>query len=90
MTRKIFCLKLQKEAHGLTHPPYPGEIGQEIYDHISAEAWQLWLNHQTMLINENRLVLTDASAKEFLKSEMVKFLFKGGSEKPAGYVPPEK
>ena len=88
MTRKIFCQKLQQEAHGLTHPPYPGELGDEIYDHISAQAWQLWLEHQTMLINENRLILSDPIVREYLRNEMVKFLFQGGADKPAGYVPP--
>jgi Fe-S cluster biosynthesis and repair protein YggX len=88
MTRTIHCLKLNKEAEGLATLPYPGEIGQKIYEHISKEAWQLWLNHQTMLINEYRLSMLDPKARNFLKQEMENFLFGGGSEKPAGYVPP--
>ena len=87
MTRMIFCKKLQKMAEGLESPPYPGKLGQEIFESISAEAWQDWINHQTMVINENRLNLLDASAREKLLVEMKKFLFEGGSEKPEGFVP---
>lgn len=88
MTRIIFCQKLGKEAEGLDRPPYPGELGQRIYDHISKPAWQAWINHQTMLINEYRLSLVNPKAREFLRTEMEKYLFGDGSEKPAGYVPP--
>lgn len=90
MTRLIYCAKLKKEAEGLVHQPYPGVIGKKIYDEISAEAWQLWLGHQTMLINEYRLSLIDPKSREFLLKEMEKFLFGEGSEKPAGFVPKEK
>jgi len=88
-TRKIQCVKLQCEADGLDYPPYPGELGQKIYDHISKKAWQMWTNHQTMLINEYRLNMLDPKSREFLEAEMEKFLFGGGSEKPPGYVEPE-
>lgn len=89
MTRFIYCVKLKKEAEGLAHPPLPGELGQKIFEHISQEAWQLWLQHQTMLINEYRLSMIDPKARTFLLAEMQNFLFGTGSEKPAGYTPPE-
>lgn len=89
MSRMIFCHKLQKQAQGLEKPPYPGELGQRIYDSISDEAWQAWVNHQKMLINEYRLNLLDAAAKQKLRTEMEKFLFGDGSDKPQGYVPPK-
>lgn len=87
MTRLIQCTKLQKEAEGLAQPPLPGEMGQKIYEHISKEAWQMWLSHQTMLINEYRLSMIDSKSRTFLMQEMDKFLFGPGSEKPAGFVP---
>jgi Fe-S cluster biosynthesis and repair protein YggX len=87
MSRTVHCHLLDKEAPGLAYAPYPGALGQRIYDQISAEAWQRWLAHQTMLINENRLVPRDPKARAFLQAEMEKFLFGGGAEKPAGYVP---
>lgn len=75
MSRTIFCVKLQKEAEGLERPPYPGPLGQNIYENISKEAWRLWLGQQTILINENRLSLATVTDREFLKKEMEKYLF---------------
>lgn len=87
--RIVRCAKLHKEAEGLAQQPVPGELGKKIYEQISKEAWQLWHDHQTMLINENRLSLIDPKARTFLLQEMEKFLLGDGSEKPAGYVPKE-
>ncbi len=89
MERTVQCQKLKKEAPGLERPPYPGDLGQRIYEHISQEAWQEWVKHQTMLINEYRLTPVDPKAREFLEKEMEKFLFGEGSEKPKEYVPEE-
>ena len=87
MARMIHCAKLNKEAEGLDFPPYPGDMGKQLYETISKEAWQMWLGHQTMLINEYRLSLADPKSQAFLKTEMEKFLFGEGSDLPADYVP---
>jgi Fe-S cluster biosynthesis and repair protein YggX len=87
MSRNVNCIILKKEAEGLDYAPYPGELGQRIYDSVSKEAWQRWLGHQTMLINENRLTPIEPEARQFLATEMEKFFFSGGSEKPKEYVP---
>ena len=87
MARTVNCVKLGRDAEGLAFAPWPGELGRRIYDNVSKEAWQTWLAHQTMLINENRLNLLDAKTKSFLAAEMEKYFFGGGSEAPAGYVP---
>lgn len=71
----VFCVKLQKEAQGLARAPFPGELGQEIVENISQEAWQLWLGQQTILINEYRLNPMDAQARTFLQEQMREFLF---------------
>ncbi|MGH8565692.1 MAG: oxidative damage protection protein [Gammaproteobacteria bacterium] len=89
MSRIVNCIKLGREAEGLARPPYPGELGRRIYEQVSKEAWQGWLKHQTMLINENRLSPIDPRARAFLEEQMEKFFFGEGSAKPAGYVPPE-
>jgi Fe-S cluster biosynthesis and repair protein YggX len=75
MTHTVFCTKLKKEAEGLARPPLPSELGSKIYNHISKEAWSQWLKQQTMLINENKLNLTDQKSRELLISAMEKFLF---------------
>lgn len=86
-TRTVFCQHLKQELEGLKRAPYPGEIGKRIYENISKQAWQLWLEHQTLLINENHLSLASKETQTFLVSEMEKFLFSGDAEKPAGFVP---
>lgn len=84
MTRKLFCKKLGREAEALDSPPYPGELGQRIFNEISKPAWEAWLAHQTMLINEYRLSAIEPKARQFLAEEMEKFLFsEEGSKKPA-------
>ena len=90
MSRKVHCVKLDKEAEGLNAITYPGELGKRIYEQVSQEAWQMWLGHQTMLINEYRLTPIEPKAREFLEEEMEKFFFGGGSEKPKEFVDPEK
>jgi Fe-S cluster biosynthesis and repair protein YggX len=89
MTHKtILCTLLKKDLPSLSFPPYPGAKGQRIMDQISQEAWNMWLQHQTMLINEHHLNLLDPKARAFLGDEMEKFLFGSGSEKPKGYTAP--
>jgi Fe-S cluster biosynthesis and repair protein YggX len=87
MSRTINCSLLGKEAEGLEYLPYPGDLGQRVYDNISKEAWQRWLGHQTMLINEYRLSPIEPEARTYLETEMEKFLFGGGSEAPKEFVP---
>jgi len=89
MTRLVHCVKLGIEAEGLEKPPFPGEKGQEIFDNISKQAWQDWLNKQTMLINENRLTSYDPKSRAFLAEERQKFLFENNNDMPEGYVPPK-
>lgn len=86
--RTVNCVVLGRQAEGLDRPPYPGALGQRIFEQVSREAWQSWLGHQTMLINENRLTLIDPEARKFLAQEMEKFLFGGGADKPEGYSAP--
>lgn len=88
MTRTVKCVLLGEELEGLERPPYPGELGQRIYALVSKQAWQQWLQHQTMLINEYRLSAIDPKARKFLAEEMEKFFFSGGAKIPEGYVPP--
>ena len=90
MSRKVHCAKLNKEADGLNAITYPGELGERIFQQVSQEAWQMWLSHQTMLINEYRLTPIEPKARKFLEEEMEKFFFGGGSETPKEFVEPEK
>ncbi|SER39311.1 Fe-S cluster biosynthesis and repair protein YggX [Nitrosomonas sp. Nm51] len=89
MARKIHCIKLGHEAEGLDFQPYPGELGKRIFEHISKEAWNEWVKLQTMLINENRLNLSDSKARQYLAEQMEAHFFGHGIEQPEGYVSPE-
>ena len=90
MARMVRCSVLGEEAEGLERPPYPGPLGQRIFDSVSKEGWQRWVAHQTMLINENRLSMADAKSRKFLEGEMLKFLFEGGAKPVEGFVPPPR
>jgi Fe-S cluster biosynthesis and repair protein YggX len=86
----VHCVKLGKEAEGLDRPPYPGPLGQRIYENVSKQAWQEWIAQQTRLINEYRLALADPNSRKFLAAEMEKFFFGGGEMAQTGYVPPKE
>ena len=88
MTRMVQCIKLGKEAEGLDRAPYPGELGKRIFDSVSKQAWADWIRHQTMLVNENRLNLADARARQYLARQMENHFFGDGADQAAGYVPP--
>ncbi|MBT8446965.1 MAG: oxidative damage protection protein [Gammaproteobacteria bacterium] len=89
MSRTVNCIKLGREAEGLKMPPYPGELGQRIFENVCKDAWQMWLSHQTMLLNEYRLTPIEPKDRKFLEEEMEKFFFGDGSQKPAEFVPTE-
>jgi Fe-S cluster biosynthesis and repair protein YggX len=88
MARTVKCVKLGRDAEGLDFPPYPGPLGKRIFENVSKEAWQGWIKHQTMLINENRLNLADPKARQYLAEQMETHFFGGGADVAQGYVPP--
>lgn len=85
--RMVFCKKYQKELPGLHAAPLPGARGQAIFEEISQQAWDEWQANQTMLINEHRLNLMDANARQWLMTEMDRFFANEDYAKPAGYIP---
>ena len=89
MARMVKCIKLGREAEGLDFPPVPGELGKRLWENVSKEAWQQWIKHQTMLINENRLNLADAKARKYLQEQTENYFFGGSVDQASGYVPPK-
>jgi Fe-S cluster biosynthesis and repair protein YggX len=87
MTRMVECVKLGRQAPGLPAPPYPGELGKRVFEHVSQEAWQQWLRQQTMIINEYRLSPLDPQARKMIETEMDKFFFGEGSAPPKEFRP---
>ncbi|MGZ8256467.1 MAG: oxidative damage protection protein [Gallionella sp.] len=90
MARNVQCVKLGREAEGLDRLPYPGPLGQRIFENVSKEAWQGWIKHQTMLVNENRLNLADLAARKYLAAQMESYFFSGTADAIQGYVAPAK
>lgn len=88
MSRTVNCRKYQREMEGLERPPFPGPRGQKIFEEVSKQAWQEWITHQTLLINERRLNMMDRTARAFLEEEMDKFLSNQDYAQADGYVPP--
>ena len=88
MARLVNCIKLGQEAEGLDVAPYPGPLGKRIYEEVSKQAWADWMKQQTMLVNENRLNLADARARQYLARQMEKHFFGDGADAVQGYVPP--
>ena len=89
MSRSVFCRKYQRDMEGLAQPPFPGARGQRVFETVSKQAWQEWIAHQTLLINERRLNMMDRTARAFLEEEMEKFLSNESVAQAEGYVPPE-
>lgn len=87
MTRMVFCTHFKEELPGLDRAPYPGPKGQFIFEQVSQKAWHEWQSHQTRLINEKQLTVTDPKARAFLAEQMDKFLAGEAFEAAEGYVP---
>lgn len=87
MGEMVNCARLKREAEGLDRQPYPGDLGKRIFSNVSKEAWQEWLKHQTMLLNEYRLSPVDPKARTFLEEQMEKFFFGDGADTPPDFKP---
>lgn len=88
MPRMVHCVKLGREAEGLDRPPFPGALGQRIFENVSKEAWKLWTQHMTMVVNEYRLSLSTPESQKVLMEQMEQFFFGEGAALPPDYVPP--
>jgi Fe-S cluster biosynthesis and repair protein YggX len=85
--RTVMCTKFRKELPGLDAPPWPGELGQRIYENVSAQAWKLWEDRMKMILNEYRLMPWQKEAQELISKHMEDFFFGEGAALPPGYVP---
>ena len=89
MARTVKCAKLGRELPGLEKPPFPGELGDRIFENVSGEAWQMWLEHQVLLINHYGLVLADPRARQFLMEQLEEFFFGADAQMPEGWTSPD-
>jgi len=87
MSRTVFCRRLQQEMPGLDTPPFPGPKGQEVFETVSAQAWEEWQNLQTMLINEKHLNMRDKAARKYLNQQRDRFLAGEDVDQAEGFIP---
>jgi len=92
MARMVNCPVLKREAEGLDAPPHPGELGQRIFDTVSQEAWNQWLERLVPIINENGLNTSDPATLETIEQHMLGFFFDEGDmgDLPSGFTPNSK
>ena len=88
--RTVYCVKLKKDAPGLDSPPWPGPLGQRIYENVSAEAWADWEERMKMILNEYKLLPFQKEAQALVAKYMEDYFFGAESATPPGYVPPAK
>ena len=68
--RLVRCVKLQEDLPGLDAPPWPGEIGQRIFNEVSAQAWKQWEERQKMILNEYRLLPWQKEGQELIRHHL--------------------
>ena len=88
--RTVQCVKFQKALPGLDAPPWPGDLGQRVFDNVSAQAWKLWEERMKMILNEYRLMPWQKEAQEIIAKQMEDFFFGEGAALPPGYVPQQE
>ena len=89
MARIVKCVKLGKDAEGVKWKPFDDELGKRIFDNVSQEAWQMWLEHSKMVINEYRLDLMSPRAQQILREQVEQYFFGEGAQLPPDYVAPK-
>jgi len=88
--RMVLCKKLGKEAPGMPFKPFTDDFGQLIYDHVSLEAWKMWLTESPRYINTYGLDLQSEKGREFIHKQMrIFFGFDEGDQADTAWVPPE-
>ncbi len=87
MARMVYCVKLKRELPGLEKPPFPGKLGERIYEQVSQQAWNMWPAQQTLIINHYGLNLADPEARKILREQMEEFFFGADAQMPEGWVP---
>ena len=87
MTRMVNCVKIGRELPGMDAAPFPGELGDRIYNTVSQQAWDMWKEHQVLIINHYGLVLADPQARQFLMEQLQEFFFGEDAQMPEGWTP---
>jgi Fe-S cluster biosynthesis and repair protein YggX len=90
MAQTVKCVKLGQELPGLNRPPFPGELGQRVFENVSQAAWQMWQQQSALLINHYGLTLRDPAAQKFLMEQLEEFFFGEGAQMPEEWTPEDQ
>ena len=88
--RIVHCVKLGRDLPGLDAPPWPGALGQRIFESVSEEAWEMWEERMKMILNEYRLLPFQKESQKIVAKHMEEFFFGADAALPPGYVPEQK
>jgi Fe-S cluster biosynthesis and repair protein YggX len=87
----VMCKKLGKELPGMKRAPYKNELGQRIFNEVSQEAWNMWLQDSVKFINTYRVDLASNEGQKFmLKQASIYFGFEEGDVAETAWTPPAK
>ena len=87
MPRMVHCVKLGRELPGLEKPPFPGKLGERIYENISQQAYDMWSAQSTLIMNHYGLNMADPEARKILREQMEEFFFGAEAQMPEGWIP---
>lgn len=87
MARIVYCVKLGRELPGLDKPPFPGPLGQRIFEQISKQAYDMWPAQSTLIINHYGLNMADPESRKILREQMEEFFFGADAQMPEGWSP---
>jgi Fe-S cluster biosynthesis and repair protein YggX len=68
--RLVKCIKLEKELPGLKKPPFPNDLGKWVFENVSKEAWDMWLQESVRFINTYRVDLSSREGTEFMVKQL--------------------
>ena len=84
----VHCAKLNRELEALPRRPFPGPLGERIYNEVSRQGWEMWQEQSTILINHYGLNMADPRASDFLMEKMEEFTIGAGAQMPEDWTPP--
>jgi Fe-S cluster biosynthesis and repair protein YggX len=86
--RIVHCRLLKKDLPGLDRQPYKNDLGRQIYEEISKEAWQQWLKDSVKYINTYRVDLAAPEGQKFMLDQCSKYFgFQEGELPATAFVP---
>ncbi len=88
--RTVHCIKLGKDLPGIPFKPFNTDLGQQIFEHVSMEAWQMWLRESPRYMNTYRIDPMSQEGREFMEKQMKLFFgFEKGDLADTAWSPPE-